>query len=949
MLKCSASLLRPYQKATWHAGLPKHVKGILIKNVQETEISNKESNSVLSYYMNCNDSSLPTFSERSYVIKYLYDSRSYENLITLGKKLLFDNNGNQTNKLRKDVSINELKSFISAFVLSEKTILLDKMISQIISEWSLTNKGKVVKILNSAFKTMAKSPNFTQEEILNKWTKWMLALNGHCEFTNYMHYKYILRSLLYYFRENENPANTATSMILSINHIRKIQGASAASQLTSTLIYLFTYNKNYTVAEQLWNYKVDNEFPIRKTDLTSILKAYCHFGNFALVKSTHNKYLEAHDDLLQFDYLLIAHSKEQNWSALQQEFDSLFGIGGLPNIRQYGIVMYSMANIGEFSSVEKLYTQLLRRGMVPTYVILQSLLYAYYKVGDLHGCFAQFENFKKHGVQPSASTYSLMFKVHRGLNNIDSALRLLKKITEENKVIIAESHISILISMCSKFTNHLIAQELFDVMVNHYDIIPSGKSVAALMDVYIESCLPQKALHLFKEYAKINPVKDNLIYVYNKSIEAHLKMNQQIECESLFQEVLSQNLVANEEFYSTMMKYLVKLPKDYEMAENVINQLLEHPTINPNSNHFEILMRAYDKISYHDGVFKLYNKLIENKIPVSSKILHYLIRATFKVQIQTNGSLESSIDLVKKIMNNTANRTLDVTFSKLHPSVVAWPMRAITKYSDPSKALELLNEYNNLFYEKDGLTSNNRFSIMRSLLVIAAELEQWDKFENIFEKYISQIQKYNSLPSATLPNKKNMSLLSGIFSYKIRHLIATHAIEDIPEWLERIKKLNLVIDNHSWNKTILVLFQDSRTIEFGMKLVNEKFIHGYNLIHKWRHLKNLSENYSTTKKDSWFLERKKEDIHSFQPSLYIKSEVYEQITEATDCYLNGCDDTVKELGKLIKKYPYFMKNYLMIPRVNIKDWESLQSEYSDYLEIIRSKKRIPQLTETSLS
>lgn len=64
--------------------------------------------------------------------------------------------------------------------------------------------------------------------------------------------------------------------------------------------------------------------------------------------------------------------------------------------------------------------------MIPTYAVLQSLLYAHYKVGDFAACFSHFELFKKYDITPSTATHTIMLKVYRGLNDLDGAFRILK-------------------------------------------------------------------------------------------------------------------------------------------------------------------------------------------------------------------------------------------------------------------------------------------------------------------------------------------------------------------------------------------------------------------------------------------------------------------------------------------------------------------------------------------
>lgn len=938
MLKYAAPLVRHYKKVIWSPKVPNRIKNILR---DEKPLKNRENAALMNYYTNMYNGQLHP-SERGYLLRYLYQNRAYGSVVAVGSKLLYGNsNDGARDVIRDDVSMNELKRYLNSLVKLQKTVQLDFCMRRVIAQFSITRRAFVVDVINSIFVATYQTLGNESKEPLIKWVKWMRILNGHCGFTDYMQYKYILSSLLFYLRSKpDKDHNTAVFYEEVLSDVKNIMGAAAASQFATTLMFLSSYSRRFNSVETIWHYKANQTLNIVSADLTNIMKAYCHFRKFELIPSLYQEYSDAHDDVRQFDYLLIAHSELQDWKSLQDQFNALFNVGDLPNLRHYGIVMYSLATVGELENVEKLYSQLLRRKMLPNFAVLQSLLLVHYKRADLNGCFAQFDLFDKYSISPSSSTYTIMLRAYRNLNDIDGALRLLKKMTESASDIITERHFAILIHMCSKITNNMIAEELFQLMVDHYNITPSGLSVTALMDVYIASGIPQESLSVFKKYAQLQPVDEGLISIYNRAIRARIEMGEKLECEKLFDRITELKLNTDSEFYRVVIKYLVTLEKDYETSEGILDQLIEHPHLQVDATHFETMMEAYDSISYREGVLNLFAKMTKNQIPLNSKILHHLITATFKVQIRNKENLSQSIDLLDRIMEKVSERNLQMTFQFLHPSVLGWPMRCVAKYHGAQEALQLLNRYSALFYgNTDASPLYNRFVILRSLLVLTGEIQQWEDFDGLFQKYVARIERLQSAPSATVPNKRMKSLMVGLFTYKIKHLSWKGAIHEIPQWMQKFDKMGLWLDNDSWNEAVLAMFRDSRSIEFAFGVVNEKLIHGYNLIHKYRLLRHRSKESTSADRLPWLLEHKKMFPQSFQPKLYLKSDVAMNLMEWMDQYLNCCGDLEQEVTRLTKSYPYFMKNYLLHPR-NVEGWGELEKRHSGYFQQLRLTKKL---------
>lgn len=959
MKRCAPAVLRNYnyKKGIWSTGVPDHIRKLL-RDKSTSPLCSQDERNLVSYFMargsvplksvgsgltkkattSITSNSATTTFERQYLIKYLYRHQAYGNVIKIAQKFLYTTIGSQR-LLKQDASLPELKKFLLSLLILQRGIQLDQAISDIIQRFLLTQKTMVIDLINSIFSRMVIMN--MHEEAVYKWVKWMKLVNGHCEFTNYMENKIVLRNFLSFMRQS----NVRPDYLSYLKAIQLTQGPAIASQFATTLLFLLTYIRKFSSAEAVWNYKCEHNLPIVSSDLTCILKTYCHMQKFNLVSSTYWKYPDAQHDQNQFDYLLVAHSRLHNWDALQQQFNALFGIGKLPSIQHYGILMYTMARIGELDSVNKLYTQLLRRGMIPTYAVLQSLLYAHYKVGDFAACFSHFELFKKYDITPSTATHTIMLKVYRGLNDLDGAFRILKRLSEDPSVEITEGHFALLIQMCCKTTNHLIAQELFNLMTEHYNIQHTGKSISALMDVYSESNRPTEAIALFGKHSKNLSWRDGLISVYNKAIKAYIGLRNANKCEELFDKITNSKLAVNSEFYKMMIKFLVTLNEDCETALSIIDQLIKHSVIKVDATHFEIIMEAYDKEGYRDGIINLYKTMSQNKVPANSKILYYILKAVAKKSLQNNEEIKETINMVEDIMENAANGTLDVTYNKLHPSVMAWPMRMIVKHDSPQRALELYNRYNELFFKKhDWVSNNNKFVMMRSLLVLLAQIEQWKDFETLFAKYMDRIENIENLPSSTTPNIKLRSIFSGLFPYKVSQLIAMNKIDELPLLWKKLREKGFILDNISWNSAVEALFKDPRTLSYGMKIVDDTLIHGYNLIHKFRLLTKLSEDKTQSSDKSWpTLKMKEKEPNKFQPRLYLKSDTYNSIMRQLDTYLDGIDDlkTLEDqVRDFISNYKYFMKDYLLMPRSKINKWEQIEMRHLSYFKELRKSKRV---------
>ena len=854
-----------------------------------------------------------------------------------------NNNNIHTNlALKPSASMPEVKRFLYALVQTGHIAELDTFMTTIMAQWGISRRSRAADIAGITMLQLAKLPDGSA---LRRWAGWITMIDGGCEFGDYTSEQNLLRPLLRHVQNLEEKGDAPSALVRGLDETLASLGPTACSQLATTLICIASFNKSFALIETLWQYKVEQNLPIQTTDLTAIMSSYNYTRKFKLESEVYAAHPEAHHDASQFDYLLLAHAKTMSWTALKQQFDALFGIGKLPNVRHYEIVMFSLAMLGNVESIETLYSQFLRRGMIPTYPILQSLLKCHFKSNDATSCFEQFQLFEKYSVEPTAASYTIMFSVYQKLNDISGALRLLKTMTEENKVRVQEEHFVILMTMCASVTNHLIAREIFNIMKDHYDIMPHPASVAALINVYTESKLYSEAIRIFNEYDAKRYIQDDgqRIRIYNSALLAEMKAGNNDECDTLINKVEELDIPKNAAYFKAILMYKTANLKDFESAEETLKELLDDDNggVKASTSHFEVMINAYSHIDYHDRVYSLYQTMTDRNIPVNSKILYCLVKSTFKVQMSKQEDLTKSIEFLDRIMTNAAEKSLNTTSNKFHPSVVGWALRAVAKYYSPKKALEILNRYDELFYDKNIRSVNNKFTLMRSLTVLFGELGDWDQFDIMYTNITRQLERYQKQPSSTVPNTKLNSLFVGLFSYKIRQLEQTHQLGELPRLIKSLEEQGFILDNVTWNSAVKALSSNDKTIKDALQIVNSKLVHGYNLIHKGRLLARLRASpMSSSSSDSWYLEKKRKDPTSLIPKLYLQTETNELLCRRLDDYLSKQPDAESALKELIQFYGYFMKGYLMYRRNGIMGWDNIEREHASFFDKLRSTKRV---------
>ncbi|CAL9729471.1 pentatricopeptide repeat-containing protein Pet309p, mitochondrial [Monosporozyma unispora] len=907
--------------------------------------------------VNSKDSNNPL--NRYNIMKKLIKDDKFSQLIAIGDKLLLEQDVNkQKIRWKSDVTLKEYYWYFHSLIKMKDWKILDQMMLQVIAQFSISNKRKVILLLSSTLRHMLTSTSSKKDkglliDNLLCWAHWIKRLNGTCELLDFMREQPLLFPIVRLIRSKNFITKEVPITVFLKEVLLKVKddmGPSAASQLSSTFINILKHDVGLKEVEDIWKFKVEHSFPIISNDLTVLLKSYVYRHKYKEIQDVYHLYPNAHGDSIQFDYMLLSHTRLQEWSSLQKQFDDLFGIGKLPNVNHYEIVMFAMAYAKELEKTELLYDQFLRRDMLPTYSILQSLLYVHYKCNKFLSCFQQFQLFEKYSIKPSESTYLIMFKVYKELNNMEGALKLLRDITDKNPSMVNEEMCSTMIQQCAKVTNYAIAEEIFTIMNDYYTIKPTPLSISSLMTVYNSSKRYDLTLQLFETYSKKLTTHDNLIWMQGKVIDAYINLEQFEECTKFVESIDENSSRDKVSYYQAMLQYVIQVKDDMDEATNILKEIIRDGNVTP--HHIEQIMEKYNNPQGYNSILNLYDMMIEAKIPLNSKILYYIIKATFQLQMTTGKDLTSAIELLEDIMENLANGKIKlVTGSQLHPSVFGWPIRAIARNYNPKTAMSLLNKYNELFYDKDdkSFKLNNKVINLRTLIILFGELNKTDEVNYFFQQLCSQLNKFKESNSTTMRNFKLYTILNGVIEYKLNQLMQDGKVAtELPTLIEKFLKEKVNFTNHAWNQIVLTLIKEPKTLEIGMKYINEKLLHGFNFIHKARLLRKnqttLSEEGGEVNKEkSWSLTSKKLNFEFNVPRLYLQSDNYNELFNVMNMKLNGM--SFEEYNKLVinewvDKYPHIMKDYLLKDHsTTIHDWDKFEDINKDILRDIRLQRR----------
>ncbi|CDO92915.1 unnamed protein product [Kluyveromyces dobzhanskii CBS 2104] len=867
-------------------------------------------------YLTQEGTEIPTV-DKSILLKYLSGKKEYDMVEIMAKFHLFDNEGH----FLETCTVNNVRIYFEVLIQTKKLDKLIEAASRYISQFSISKQGSSVYMINYLFVRLYQQ--IPPEDALYIWSKLVRVYYGHCELNSMEIYGPILSHLYHFFKFGKDSHSCILPLLKRVQHE---DGIVPASHLASTLITFFSSSRWLSEVNRMWDWKVVRDLPIVASDLTAIMRSNCHFHDWDTVIHLHQKYSLAQDDYQQFDYLLIALAKKQDWDKLKNQFDSLFGIGELPTVNHYGVIMYALSMHGELELVERLYGQLLRRDMTPSYAVLLSLINAHYKVGDYNGVLREFSQFKRYDIRPTSATYLLLLKAYKKMGSLDSCFKILKSMSSES-IPLYETHFKIIIELCGKFDNYPVAEELFNIMATDYFIQPTGLTVSALIKTYLKSKQYKKAWQLIKKHEK--SVKVDRFKIIQQKIMYYILTGDVKKSEEELKVYFQQKYKLDSNFYMVLLQHLITGRRDHVAAEKVLEGMIKTNLSILKPDHFNVILEEYNRIGYLEGISNAISKLVDNQIPMNSRTLYFLVKSRFELTRKRRESPEFLIGWLEEILESIAKNKLNFTTRTIHPSVVTWPMNYVSRNDDPSKAVDLFTKYVKLFFPRSR-DWNDKLTVLRALLILSAESGKWEDFDLLFASYREKLNFYQKQPSAVVRNKHTEAAFVGLFGYKIQRMRQLNEINLLPSLIKELEDSGYTLSNDEWNEAIWRTIKRRSTFDFAMKKINDIFIRGYSWIHRARSLRKGQNGQHIIDKSSG------SSKNSSRSHLYLKSENYRLIMLQIDKYLRYNSEQLEaEVKRLIDQYPYVMKQYLRKPRTGVVNWDYIEQNHSSYLHKLR--------------
>ncbi|AGO11494.1 AaceriABR225Cp [[Ashbya] aceris (nom. inval.)] len=863
---------------------------------------------------------------RGAVLQYFKAFEQYGAIKKIAARLLMEPNGD----FRGDLTAAEAKMYLESLVELQQFEDAVRAVEKMIQQSALRSPRQAGKLVCVLFTRLW--AHIPPQEALVYLASMLRALHGTCSFGPPWVDTDIVKLFLYFFRAFPD---IQSYQVQALSSIEAQLGASAAAEFSSTLLQIHLLHSRFPLCEQIWNYKIEKKFSVTSADLTAIMEAYTDKEDWQGLIGLYNSHPSVRNLTNHFELKLYAHARLQDWQSLKDSFNGLFGVGKLPALEHYSVVMLSLAHNGNTELVEQLYLQLLRRGFTPNNMILRSMVLAGYKAGDLSRAVNNFELFKHNGINPTAGDYLLLMRVYRRLGDLELCFKALRRLTQEGYTLY-DKHFACIIDTCAKTCSHAVASELFKLMEEHYGVIATGYSVSSLMRVYVSSMLPQKAISLFKNYSE-KPL-DGKSLLYPVLLEAYLQLRDYKSFEATLKKVTSLNQQSDFNVCEVTIRYLAEHRHDTQTAETVLNQFTEKNASSLKARLFEPILKEYDRTQNTDASLALFKSMADLKVAMSTKTLLYLLKSTFKRSLKTHQDLNDYVEWSINILKRVRDKGILMDSSFLYPSIVAYPVKMMAKYHHPNTAVRLLTEYYEIF-GKQIPRSDESILVTKALMVVAGESQNWQEFEEHYSNLMGKVSNMKGPENKVQDNKKVSNVLFGVLGYKMESMQATGKIQEIPSLLQEYEKMGLILTNSMWNKIIKTLVSDDKTIKVGLGFANENFIQGYSLRNANK-LIRTSDDQFLSPFQKHIKERQKVDPKAFKPKKYLNYSTYCAISKSLDQYLDRrCDRLDEEVTHLTNAYPRFMKRYLRRPR-DVRNWRDFEHRHNNFFEHLRTQNKL---------
>ncbi|PIN19523.1 hypothetical protein CDL12_07797 [Handroanthus impetiginosus] len=275
------------------------------------------------------------------------------------------------------------------------------------------------------------------------------------------------------------------------------------------------------------------------------------------------------DDL---DQLLYALCKRKHVKHAQEFFDRIKGCDLDPTVKTYSILMKGWGDIGESGGAQKLFDEMLQRGLEVDLLAWNSVLDAVCKGGKVDEAYELFRGMRSKGLEPDAYSYSIFIYASCDANDLHTAFRVLDSMKRYNLVPNVFTYNCIIKKLCK---NEKIneAYELLDEMIMR-GVKPDTWSYNTILAYHCDRNEVNKATRLFSKMDQDGCQPDR--HTYNMLLKMLIRIGRFDRVEKVWYSMEERGFHPTVSTYAVMIhgfcKKKGKLEEAYKYFEMMIDE-----------------------------------------------------------------------------------------------------------------------------------------------------------------------------------------------------------------------------------------------------------------------------------------------------------------------------------------------------------------------------------------
>lgn len=467
------------------------------------------------------------------------------------------------------------------------------------------------------------------------------------------------------------PKKTSPSAYL--NTMKKILLEHATMRVFGNLLSCLmraTATNNPKMAKLLWTYKLKLLEPRSHYDLTSVMLALYNLQEYASINSIYTQNTNLHDDL-QIEILLNVSAKKKDTSALQVQFEGMYGLGDLPQPIHYSIAMSALVEMGARNEIGRLMEQFHLRNLKPNIFIYKALLQLevndrkFEAVSEIYNKFL--EQIDSNGIPHDSvakllpillQASALQLNAQEIYQTVD---RLLRLETETDFTVIDSETVHLLMRLASTIYSKQLFERAFEIAIqlNLFNDFLYHAAITTLTNLgeydraealategHLQSDVPYQSSLIYS--AQLKNLRVWATEVKDRKVRERLEM----EINTIVKQVKFDQVSRKDKAEVLTECAKVYLQRDNLEAAREFFKLSWQQN-NCKERHFTPLLRYYRQSSDRSNnskILGLYEFMVSKKVEISAETYSYVTKALFTLQ-KNKTDTGSALKVLQPVLN----------------------------------------------------------------------------------------------------------------------------------------------------------------------------------------------------------------------------------------------------------------------------------------------------------